>query len=59
VPRLLLGRPARRDRLLDAVAETVELRAAKPFGHFLDGEIFAPARKVEISLGPRVTLVRA
>jgi diacylglycerol kinase family enzyme len=59
VPRLLLGRPARRDRLLDAVAETVELRAAKPFGHFLDGEIFAPARKVEVSLGPRVTLVRA
>jgi hypothetical protein len=59
VPRLLLGRPARRDRLLDAVAETVEMRAAKPFGHFLDGEIFPPARKVEVSLGPRVTLVRA
>jgi len=59
VPRLLLGRPARRDRLLDAVAETVELRAAKPFGHFLDGEIFAPVQKVKVSLGPRVTLVRA
>jgi diacylglycerol kinase family enzyme len=59
VPRLLLGRPARRDRLLEAVAEIVELRSAKPFGHFLDGEIFAPARKVEVSLGPRVTLVRA
>jgi len=59
VPRLLFGRPARRDRLLEAVAEAVELRSTKPFGHFLDGEIFAPARKVEVSLGPRVTLVRA
>jgi diacylglycerol kinase family enzyme len=59
VPRLLFGRPARRDRLLEAVAETVELRSAKPFGHFLDGEIFPPARKVEVTLGPRVTLVRA
>jgi diacylglycerol kinase family enzyme len=59
VPRLLFGRPARRDRLLEAVAESVELRSARPFGHFLDGELFAPARKVEIALGPRVTLVRA
>src|SRR3954470_2924963 len=59
VPRLLLGRPARRDRLLEAVAESVELSAPGPFGYFLDGEIFAPARKVEVSLGPRVTLVRA
>ena len=59
VPRLLFGRPARRDRLLDAVAETVELRSPRPFGHFLDGEIFPPARKVEVSLGPRLTLVKA
>ena len=59
IPRLLFGRPARRDRLLDAVAESVELRSARPFGHFLDGEIFPPSRKVEVTLGPRVTLVRA
>src|SRR3954462_393154 len=59
IPRLLFGRPARRDRLLDAVAESVELRSTRPFGHFLDGEIFPPSRKVEVALGPRVTLVRA
>jgi diacylglycerol kinase family enzyme len=59
IPRLLFGRPARRDRLLEAVAESVELRSARPFGHFLDGEIFPPSRKVEVTLGPRVTLVRA
>ncbi|MFL5274871.1 MAG: diacylglycerol/lipid kinase family protein [Myxococcales bacterium] len=59
IPRLLFGRPARRDRLLDAVAESVELRSTRPFGHFLDGEILPPSRKVEVALGPRVTLVRA
>jgi diacylglycerol kinase family enzyme len=59
IPRLLFGRPARRDRLLDAVAESVELRSTRPFGHFLDGEIFPPSRNVEVALGPRVTLVRA
>jgi diacylglycerol kinase family enzyme len=59
VPRLLLGRPARRDRLLEAVAESVELTAARPFGYFLDGEIYPGARKLEVALGPRVSLVRA
>ena len=59
VPRLLLGRPARRDRLLEAVAEEVELRAPRPFGYFLDGEIEAAPGKLLVRAGPRVTLVRA
>jgi len=59
VPRLLLGRPARRDRLLEAVAEEVELRAPRPFGYFLDGEIEAAPGRLLVRTGPRVALVRA
>jgi diacylglycerol kinase family enzyme len=59
VPRLLLGRPARRDRLLEAVAEEVELRAPRPFGYFLDGEIETAPGRLTVRAGPRVVLVRA
>ena len=59
VPRLLFGRPARRDRLLEAVAESVEVTAPGPFGYFLDGEIYECSGKLSVGLGPRVALVRA
>jgi len=59
VPRLLLGRPARRDRLLEAVAESVELQASRPFGFFLDGEIGTAPGRLSVRSGPRVALVRA
>jgi hypothetical protein len=59
VPRLLLGRPARRDRLLEAVAEEVELRAPRPFGYFLDGEIETAPGRLIVRAGPRVALVHA
>ena len=59
VPRLLFGRPARRDRLLEAVAEQVELRAPRPFGFFLDGEIDTAPGRLLVRVGPRVALVHA
>src|SRR5205823_12662580 len=58
-PRLLFGRPARRDRLLEAVAEQVELRAPRPFGFFLDGEIDTAPGRLLVRVGPRVALVHA
>ena len=60
IPRLLLGRHARRDRLLGGIAEKVELSAAAPLGWFLDGEVYpATGKRLTIGLGPRVRLVRA
>jgi hypothetical protein len=59
VPRLLFGLPVRRDRLLEAVAEEVELRAPRPFGYFLDGEIEPAPGRLLVRAGPRVALVRA
>ncbi|HWE25513.1 MAG TPA: diacylglycerol kinase family protein [Myxococcales bacterium] len=59
VPRLLFGRPARRDRLLEAVAEEVELQASRPFGFFLDGEIDTAPGRLVVGVGPRVALVHA
>src|SRR5205814_394440 len=56
---LLFGRPARRDRLLEAVAEEVELRAPRPFGYFLDGEIDNAPGRLIVRAGPRVALVHA
>jgi diacylglycerol kinase family enzyme len=60
LPRLLLGRPARRDRLLEGVGEKLELTARAPLGWFLDGEIYSSASgRLTVGLGPRVSLVRA
>lgn len=60
LPRLLLGLPARRDRLIEGVGEKLELSARAPLGWLLDGEIYASATgKLTVSLGPRVSLVRA
>jgi len=60
LPRLMLGLGARRDRLLDGVAEQVEVRAPRSFGWFLDGEVYsAESGSLRIELGPRVCLVHA
>jgi diacylglycerol kinase family enzyme len=60
LPRLLLGFPARRDRLIEGVGERLLLSARAPLSWLLDGEIFTSATgKLSVSLGPRVSLVRA
>ena len=60
LPRLLLGLPARRDRLIEGVGEKLELSARAPLGWLLDGEIYSSATgRLTVSLGPRVSLVRA
>ena len=60
LPRLLFGLHARRDRLIEGVGEEMELSARAPLGFFLDGEIESSASgKLVVSLGPRVSLVRA
>ncbi len=60
LPRLLLGFPARRDRLIEGVGEKLELSARAPVSWLLDGEIYSSATgKLTVSLGPRVSLVRA
>lgn len=59
IPRLLCGKPARRDRLLDSVAERVELSSKLPFAWFLDGELRTCAGALSVGLGPRIELVSA
>ena len=59
LPRLMLGAPARRDRLLDAIAEVVELHSSQPIPFLLDGELRRAGTSLRIGLGPRVRLVRA
>jgi len=59
MPRLLLGHEARRDRLIDAVAESVELRGQHGLPYFLDGEMRRAGVSLKIGLGPRLRLVRA
>jgi diacylglycerol kinase (ATP) len=64
LPRLLCGQPARRDRLLDGIAERLELR---PIPHaqgggeqryLLDGELRTVQGPLSLSMGPRVRVVR-
>jgi diacylglycerol kinase family enzyme len=60
LPRLLVGLPARRDRLLEGVGEKLELSARAPLSWLLDGEIYgSKTGKLTVALGPRVSLVRA
>ena len=60
MPRLLFGLPARRDRLLEGVGEKLELSGRAPARWLLDGEIYTSSTgKLEVGLGPRVSLVRA
>ena len=59
LPRLLLGMPARRDRLLDGVAERVELRGAPGLPYLLDGELRTSGASLLVTLGPRLRVVRA
>jgi diacylglycerol kinase family enzyme len=59
IPRLLVGRPARRDRLLNSVAERAVLSSPRGFAWFLDGELHLSAGQLAIGLGPRVRLVSA
>ncbi|HYY53257.1 MAG TPA: diacylglycerol kinase, partial [Myxococcales bacterium] len=60
LPRLLVGLPARRDRLLEGVGEKLELSARAPLSWLLDGEIYSSkSGKLAVGLGPRVSLVRA
>lgn len=59
IPRLLFGKPARRDRLLDSVAERVELSSPRPFAWFLDGELRTCDGTLAVGLGPRIELVSA
>ena len=60
LPRLLVGLPARRDRLLEGVGEKLELTGRAPLSWLLDGEIYSSkSGKLSVGLGPRVSLVRA
>ncbi|HEY2029452.1 MAG TPA: diacylglycerol kinase family protein [Myxococcales bacterium] len=59
LPRLLFGRPARRDRLIEGVGEKLELHSPRPLAFFLDGEIYDSRGSLTVSPGPRVRLVRA
>jgi len=59
LPRLLFGRPARRDRLLEGVGEKLELLGRAPLPWLLDGEIYShKGSALAVGIGPRVSLVR-
>ena len=60
LPRLLVGKHARRDRLIEGVGEQLALTARAPLSWFLDGEIYSSdTGRLTVGLGPRVSLVRA
>ncbi len=69
LPRLLLGMPARHDRLLDGVGERVELRPSSQhvqgggggagLRYLLDGELLDSPGPLSVGLGPRIRVVRA
>jgi len=58
-PQILLNQKIKSDNWLDAMTSHISIKYETPEGHTLDGEIFGPYKKVDISLGPTLKLVIA
>ena len=60
MPRMRLGRPVRRDKVIDALAEKVVLESDEELGYTIDGDIYVaePGRPLRLKTGPRVKFLR-
>lgn len=56
-PLLLLGRRVRSEHWLDTLASRVEIKTTEPQGFMLDGELYPPTSKLDISLGPTLQVI--
>ncbi len=57
LPSVRLGLPPSNPEIVDAVCARLELRADEPQGFIVDGDYHAPVKAVNLTAGPRVTIL--
>jgi diacylglycerol kinase (ATP) len=57
LPRIRLGRPMRRDKVIDVVAREVLFESAEPLEYTLDGDTHETGTTLAIQLGPRLRFI--
>ncbi len=57
LPAVRLGLPPSNPRIVDAVCSRLELRYDRPQGFIVDGDYHAPVKAVNLTAGPRVTIL--
>lgn len=56
-PLLFMGKPLCSHDVMDYVSQTVTMELPSPEGYMIDGDLFPPTNRIDISIGPRVTLI--
>jgi diacylglycerol kinase family enzyme len=51
------GRPIRRDKTIDEVVSTLELRMEQPLDYTIDGDLYKSGEKLAISAGPTIDFI--
>lgn len=57
LPRVLRGRPMRRDKVIDALAGEVILRSDEDLAYTVDGDTYVSGRELLLASGPRVRFI--
>jgi diacylglycerol kinase family enzyme len=58
LPRIFSGAPMRRDKVIDSLAQQVVLESDEEIGYTVDGDTYVNKGRLELGLGPTVTLIR-
>jgi diacylglycerol kinase family enzyme len=58
LPRIFAGQPMRRDKVIDSLAQHVLMESDEEIGYTVDGDNYVVKGRLEMGLGPRVTLIR-
>jgi len=58
LPRIFAGAPMRRDKVIDSLATEVVIQSDSEIGYTVDGDTYVVRDRLELGVGPRVTLIR-
>ena len=58
LPRIFAGQPMRRDKVIDSLAQHVVMESDEEIGYTVDGDTYVAKGRLEMRLGPPVTLIR-
>jgi diacylglycerol kinase family enzyme len=58
LPRIRAGAPMRRDKVIDALARSAVFESDEEIGYTVDGDTYVAKGRLELGVGPTVTLIR-
>ena len=57
IPLLFLGRPVNSPNFIEEAAPEMTIRLAAPQGYTIDGDMYPPVDRFDISMGPKLTVI--